>query len=369
MEGGHQGQSVLAVDDDPQLRKLLQYMLAPLGCRVVTADSGAQAFELLRQQTFDLIIVDLMMPGSTGLDVVERVRAGQADGDVPIIVATAYDDPEMRLRCIRAGADEFITKPIRADLLLARAKRLLRMRASTTTALTQRDEISHIQRAQSELVEFLVHDLKNPLTVADANLAFLADFALGADPEARGALEDAQEALRRMSRMVGEILLVARLEEPTFVVERRLVDLTSMIEDVRRSHHRQAARKGVQLATATSAPLQIRADDHLVLRALDNLVENAVRHTPSGGTVELSAEAQGEALVRVANSGRPIEPKTQRQLFEKFIQGEQRVASGTNVGLGLYFCRLVAEAHGGTIALVPSKLATCFELRLPLQAA
>jgi signal transduction histidine kinase len=289
---------------------------------------------------------------------------------VPVVLVTALSEREDRLRGLEAGADDFLLKPVDAAILLARVRTLLRLKQTLDELAGRNALLERLQREQRELTSFIVHDLKNPLAVVHLNLAWSREqlAEIGA-PEAAEALEDAQDATARMQGMVGDILRVSQLEEAVFPLQARRVIVDELLEEVARAHVREAEKRSIEIRVRCEHELVATADPALLRRILENLVENALRHTPPHGRVELAAmtEPSGHGTLTVANTGTTIPESERARVFDRFHSSGPRAGSA---GLGLYFCRRAVEAHGGTIeATELSEWPVAFVVTLPGRVA
>src|SRR5262249_46810825 len=137
------------------------------------ARGGREALELFDQEGADLVLLDVLMPGLDGLDVLTHIRARSDRPYVPVVLVTAHSERQHRLRGLEAGADDFLEKPVDQSILVARVRTLLRLKVALDELRTRNAELEQLQREQRELTQFIVHDLKNPITVMYANLQFL----------------------------------------------------------------------------------------------------------------------------------------------------------------------------------------------------
>src|ERR1041384_5000119 len=167
---------LLLVDDEPANLAALAAFLESPEHDIVTAPNGFEALKAFEESAPDLVMLDLMMPGFDGISVLRRIRQHPKRAETPVILLTAHSDREHRLRGLEAGADDFLEKPIDGSLLLARTTTLLRLQESSKQLEAARDELAarnasleRAQREQQELNEFIVHDLKGPLTGIVAN--------------------------------------------------------------------------------------------------------------------------------------------------------------------------------------------------------
>jgi two-component system, sensor histidine kinase and response regulator len=369
----------LLVDDEPANLSLLERSLAPLGHEIVLASGGEEALRRFAEQKPDIVLLDLRMPGLDGLDVLTHLRAQeQADGSghVPVILVTAHADREHRLSALEAGADEFLEKPIDRAVLLARVRTLLRLKESQDALRESHEKLAarnraleQLQREQRDLTAFVVHDLKNPLAAVLANLVYLVKAMPDASESLQGALTDAHDSAQRLRQMIEGLLLISRLEEPTFALQREPVSVDALLRDIASRFAKRAEESGVTIDPPTvPSGVALNADRNLLLRVVENILDNALRHTPRNGRVGVDVHGGDTVEITISNTGSRIPPSDRGRIFEKFARGGQSTAA--NVGLGLYFCRRVVEAHGGHIEVrETAEWPTSFVVQLPAHAS
>lgn len=226
----------------------------------------------------------------------------------------------------------------------------------------------HDARAQTEmLTRLVVHDLRSPLTNVisglDAVRLALED-APSSDPEVRETLAITRGEAWRIADMISGLLAIANLEQG-MRARREPTDMSELLREVAAAHRTQAAGAGVSVEISVPTGLRASVDPELVRRSLENLLANALRHVPRGGRIALSAELAGGSLMLVErNSGPPVPVELRGGIFRKHVTG---AAGGwSRTGLGLYFCHLAAESHGGRIELVErTGWNVSFEMELP----
>jgi signal transduction histidine kinase len=199
----------------------------------------------------------------------------------------------------------------------------------------------------------LVHDLKNPLVTSSMALQAVLRRQQPVScltPEERGFLEMARDSQARLAGMIDDMLQIARAEGGQMPLERTELDLCEIVEAAVQEVEPQAQRSQLRIVHECPGPVSVNGDALKLRRVADNLLTNAVKFTPAGGTVTVGAGVDGpNAWLQVKDTGPGIAPELQETVFEKFAQaGTERRMS---VGLGLTFCKLVAEAHGGTVSL------------------
>jgi signal transduction histidine kinase len=267
------------------------------------------------------------------------------------------------VRMVRLAAGMAV-KEITAELAEHHAEAL---EAAHAEVAAQRDRLIAAQNEAEALAQVIVHDLKNPLATL-LQYVSLAENELKALPGSSGVLDylgHAADEGRRLSKLIGDLLLVYRLEQGVMAPTREPVPVALLLDGVARRFGARAAERGVRLELQADEALMAALDLDLVQRLLENLVSNAMRHVGRGDHVSLEARSVGgELQMAVRNSGPPVPEELRERLFRRFVTGGLR--EWQNAGLGLYLCRLVAEAHGGSIALADRQgWNVSFEVAIP----
>jgi len=363
--------TVLVVDDNKDNCALAQAALEDDDCKVRIAMSGEAALRAFEADRPDCVLLDVRMPGMDGFEVCERIR-GLAGGDeIPIVFLTAQRDLETFERALSAGGDDFLTKPIRPAELLVRVQAAIRLRQMSVDlrmhydlVRRQRDDLMRLQLQKERLSSFVVHDLKNPVASMDLHAqALLRNREL--PDRARSSAERIREDARSLLRMILNLLDISKGEEGQIVAQLEAVDAEALAAEVCEALEVRARAANVRLAHTCSTDT-VRADPALLRRVLENLIENAIRHAPEDTVVTLSIVREDDGvLLRVADAGRGVPAAMREQIFERFAQLEASDAARENRGLGLAFCKLVAEAHGGRIWVEDALPGAAFCLRLP----
>ncbi|MDP9037356.1 MAG: response regulator [Myxococcota bacterium] len=364
---------LLLVDDDPRDLAHLEEQLAPLAHGILRATDGRTALVLFSEHRPDLVLLNLVMPDSDGLDVLARMRAHEIGDRVPIILVAARGTIQDRLRGLEGGADEYLEKPFDVPLLLSRVRTLLGLKSSRDAMRRSKEELEHrnaalerLHREQRELMAFVVHDLKNPLGVVGANVELARELVGAPGSLLAEALDEASGASRRLRAMIEDLSTVSLLEESQFTLHAERVPISDLLQEAVQEYTRRAHEKKVELLTPQAPAGHVTADRALLLRVIENILDNSLRYTPAHGRVGLAARVGTDVLIAVSNSGPAIPAAERLRVFEKFARLENDGSARGNTGLGLYFCKRAVEAQGGSIEVTETpEWPTSFVVRLP----
>jgi len=362
--------TVLVVDDNAENRALAKATLDDEGIQVVLAATGEEAIVAFSRSRPDCVLLDIRMPGMDGITACERIRALPGGDRVAIVFVTAQRDVETFDRAALAGGDDFITKPFRPSELLVRIQTALRLRQVATERSEllvelkrQRDEVQRLQLHREQLAAFLVHDLKNPVNTIELHAQRVLRNS-NADDRSRDAAAKIHEETRGLTRMITNLLDIGRADEGQLAPARRMIDAHELVAAVLEELRPRAAAAELELRARVEAG-NLFVDRDLIQRVLVNLVENAIRHAPTGSAIEVVVQSAADAVeLRVADAGPGVPPELREQIFERFVtKGEG--STRTNRGLGLAFCKVAVEAHGGQIAIEDGVPGAIFCLRIP----
>ncbi|AKQ64296.1 Heavy metal sensor histidine kinase [Myxococcus hansupus] len=233
-------------------------------------------------------------------------------------------------------------------------------------AQSKNAELQLLQRDMEQLTQFLVHDLRSPLSALTLSLSWM-EHELPREGILGESVRTGLAVTARLDRMISDLMDVPRLEEGRMEPLKVPFPAVRVLEDVRRSLEGVARSRKLTLDVQAPADLVLMADADLLVRVVENLTTNALRYTPSGGRVRLEAGADdGGRWLAVRNDGPPIAQEARGRIFDKYGQANTERDSRRGYGLGLYFSRLAAEAHGGQLAVEDAPgWSTSFVVRLP----
>ena len=368
---------VLCVDDEQKNLELLDAILSPLGYEMILVENGPAALEAVVDQKPDIILLDIMMPRMSGLEVLRKLRAEKAFMSIPVVILTSLQGVENRVEALDAGCDEFISKPFDKIELLATVKSLLRIKLYHDEIEKSYAQLKEAERLKKALVHMIIHDQRNCISgiASGAQLirALLKENAKASELEE--ITLDIQTGIINLMGIITDVLDVNKLEEGAMVFKIVKFDLCQMVSEIVEGIRGapDAADRKLTLGTPGTMPF-IAADKGLIRRVVADLIRNALQAVPAGGTVDVDVsygQENSDFCVRVKDSGRGIPQGYLTRIFDKFIQVETqdaKVRKGS--GLGLAFCKLVVEAQGGKIwAESGPEQGSTFTVVLPVQGA
>jgi signal transduction histidine kinase len=352
---------ILVADDVPANVELLFDQLHVLGFRAIAASDGPSALAMAFEQAPDLCILDVSMPAgnlgvddrSTGFEVCRRIKRDPRTARIPVIFVTALNDTTDRVKAIEAGGDDFLTKPHNRLVLGARVRSLLKLKAATDALEESLRKQKELEKVRDDLMKMIVHDLKSPLTSIIGAMEMLIDGDFGPlGTEQRSALGDAESRAEDLLALIEDLLEVARLEETRLVLHLAPLAPGALLTEIRHEWEMrfQQERATAVVETSDDAPV-IEADHALLKRVFSNLIQNSLSHSARSVTVTLGARPEnGGTLFTVADDGVGIPAEYHDIIFRKFEQVRTpHIPRVRSSGLGLAFCKLVVEAHGGRI--------------------
>lgn len=363
------GEHILIAEDDPGAGRVLRLLLEQTGYRVTLAADGLTALRLLDEQGApDLLLLDWMLPGVSGLEICHSARQRWDALRLPILMVTAKTDPESVYAAFDAGASDYVGKPFRGAELRARigahlrTRRLWEERERMESHLREREKLFTL----GLLAGGVAHDLNNPLAVISAHAQVLQRRAQ--DAETREQLAGILSSVDRCTRIVADLLNFARRHP----AERGPVDVGVVLAETLGMRERQISTSGIDLRVEVDEDLpMIQADAHQLQQVFLNILvngEHALRER--GRTLRVSARRTDEpvpsVIVEFWNDGPPIPPDVLPQIFDPLFTtkpGEE----GT--GLGLFICRRIVREHGGWLDVRSDAEGTAFSVRLPVEGA
>jgi two-component system sensor histidine kinase/response regulator len=352
-EGGLPG-LLLVVDDDAANREVLSRRLVRQGHEVRTASSGREAMRILGDAAFDLVLLDIMMPEMDGYEVLGRIKADSRLQDIPVIMISALNELQSVVRCVEAGAEDYLTKPFNATLLKARIgasleKKRGRDRESALFEQLQSNykRLQELEQQRDDMRNMIVHDLRTPLTALIIGIEMLEmDDTLSGTQQEIVAI--AAGGGRTLLGMINDLLDVEKMESGSAQLQYDEVDAALLVAEAVAQVAFLAEESRTTLVTDVAPNLPAFSGDAKKLsRTLVNLIGNAIKFTGVGAVTVSARQDDPETIhFTVRDTGPGIPAESFGRIFEKFGQLDSR---RVGTGLGLAFCKLAVEAHGGRI--------------------
>ena len=364
---------ILLVEDNPYDAELLREML--LGVSTVQFDWVhvtllGDALKRLREDTFDAILLDLSLPDSHGQETLAKAYA-QAH-DTPIVVLTSYADEGLAIKTVHQGAQDYLVKGQVDGPTLVRAIRYAIERHRLVTELDRGRQEQ--LRIKDQFLSHVSHELRSPLAVIHQFVTILLDRLAGnLSPEQTEYLEIILRNVNQLRKMIEDLLEVTRAETGKLTLHPQLTPLDELITETLGALRIAAAGKRIALSEEVSPDLPLAyADPNRSRQVLMNLIDNAIKFTPEGGTIMVRAGIFPEdphfIQVAVADTGCGISEEDSHRVFESLYQAKDSASmSRKGLGLGLFICKELVSRHGGQIWVKSGKgRGSTFYFTLPI---
>jgi len=384
---------LLLVEDNEGDAKIVLYTLQEAQSarfNVTWVSTLADAFGEWGKQDFDVVLLDLSLPDSSGLQTLTAMR--ELAPNVPIVVATGSDDINLGIQTLRLGAQEFLLKGrvsgemVVRELLHAIERQrfdaeMTQYREQLESMVEQRTRelqkavhsLEALNRARSEFVQNVSHELKTPLTSMSYAIENLLDGVVGQIPDrVNEYIMMLEEDCQRLRRTVADILDLSRIDTNSLVLNRAVIAMNSFCESIIEAMQRYAESRGVELTMSTEGtPMFVNGDARKIERAVNNVLQNGIKFTSQGGKVHFHVapctDAASAVCLTVTDTGIGIPQEHISQVTDRYFRVGSHVDGS---GLGLAITREVVEHHGGTLHLVspPAGQSEGTEVKLRLPA-
>jgi signal transduction histidine kinase len=340
---------LLIVDDTPANLHLLADLLKQRGYKVRPVPSGELALQAATAYPPDLVLLDINMPNMNGFEVCERLKKDARLRDIPVIFISALDETLDKVKAFALGGVDYITKPFQFEEVLARVQTHLELRNRERQLKESFGQLQSLEQSRDNLVHMMVHDMRSQLTVISAGLGMVRVMCKeGRIPDGK-LVADMTTSAHRLIEMITQVLDISRFEAGQMPLIRASCDVAQLAREAMDSLLSMVG--GRELRLLAPGPVTVPCDLEVVRRILSNLLVNAFKYSPKNGQVTVVVrDESGMAHISVSDTGPGIPPELQQNIFNKFGQADvshKRMGSG----LGLAFCRLAVEAHGGRIGV------------------
>ena len=358
--------TIVVIDDDYAMRLSCGKILSKMGLHFEAFEDGAQGLSAIGALKPDLVVVDLKMPGISGMEVVSRVR--EIDPQAVVVVITGYATIDTAVEAMKAGAYDFLPKPFSPDEF-----RLIVNRALERRQLALESQRTEVERAllKRRFVTFVSHQLQSPLAAIHQYLDVLKYLDNTEDAAAKRQewIDRCLKRTEELQSIIRDWLTEAKIEGNTLSGQRTNVDLRQVILEILKSYEEMAAAEQVSLeARLPEQPLWVWGDRNCLSVAMDNLITNAIKYNKPGGKVDVCGSlADGEVIISVSDTGVGIPDQYRPFLFSEFFRVKSengKYIGGT--GLGLHIVKKIVSEMGGTVGVESEvNVGSTFRVRLP----
>jgi signal transduction histidine kinase len=347
LELRQQGPTVLVVDDEEVIRDLCSRALKPF--HVIEAENGEAALNLLEHEDVDVVLTDIMMPHTSGLELLQEVKKRQPNQTV--IVMTGYADKEIILKALKADADDFISKPINLLQLRTVIDKVLEKKALKEELV----QLKKMDQLKTDFLGLVSHKLKTPVTALSL---FIQNLARGVgdpdDPNFQKHLKLMQDESHYLVYLIQDLLYYSEIILQESSLKLAPSELRSVVMAAYIEAQTDCNKKGINLINELPEQCPPTQFDRKRIRFIvQALLDNAIKFTPPGGQITVFGE-YGESACKlgIRDTGPGIDEKEQKKVFEKFYQVDPlHTGQVRGFGLGLFYARQFAKAHGGNIKL------------------
>lgn len=335
--------NLLVVDDDRINRGMLSAQLQKAGHRCEMAENGREALEKIESGSFDMVLLDVVMPEMDGLTCVRKIRETYNAMDLPVIMVTAKGETEDVVQALESGANDYVTKPLDMPVVLARVQTQL--------------SLKRMAELKDEFLRIASHDLKNPLT---SMKGFTSLLAIQLQPGAT-VNQAAHDCILRMGknavvmqRIIEDFLDFSALKDGRLEVKITSFDLAELVRESVEAHLEYAKGKSIALTSEIDASVEtVQADGARLGQVVQNLVGNAIKFGSEGTEVVVRLKRKDAAVVfEVCDSGPGLTDEDLKKVFGKYARlSNKPTGAEKSSGLGLSICKQLVEMHHGEIGV------------------
>lgn len=357
---------ILVIDDEEFNRRLLSRIVGHYG-EIIEAADGRTGLQYLAEESFDLVLLDIMMPEMNGIEVLMQIRQQATSNALPVILISALNDNGDIVKGLEAGANDYITKPIDMDLVQARVRTQLRLKSVYDLEKTAVAKLEKADALKTKLLSIASHDLKSPLSNVKMAEVLLRNLMDSDDSTIVKILDTLKMTVDNMNNLIVEFLDMAQLQSHIIEVEIEPVSLRGIVDDVIDAQRLYMQEKDSQILDAFTDVVAY-ADRTRLAQVLNNLVSNALKYSPPNAEIQIRViESENYVVIEVVDEGPGIPEREQHKLFTEFGKLSTRPTSNeSSTGLGLWIARQMTELMNGEIGVYcPDTGGSVFWVELP----
>ncbi len=346
--------SILVVDDSKDSLKVVSNFLKHEGYQIVLSLDAEDAMRILRVNDIDLILLDVIMPGTDGFEMCRQLKKDERLAEIPVVFLTAKTDTSDLVEGFRVGGVDYITKPFQREELIARINNHVALSDAKRRILHQAEQIQKINRTKDRLYSVIAHDIKTPFSNISMLISTLAEGYLepGSD-EYKEIIQNISNSSQETYALLKNLLFWTRTQTGDLEMAPESVRLNELVHNALHFFKPNASKKSITLHMDVPEDLMMRADRNMMQSILQNLVSNAIKFTDDGGDVRITARKKvNNVVIEVQDNGVGITEENMKKLF---VDEGQVTTRGTNdekgSGLGLLLVKDFVQRNNGMLEL------------------
>jgi two-component system sensor histidine kinase/response regulator len=350
--------NLLLVDDTIDNLRLLAAMLSDKGYQVRKAINGKIAINTIQQMQPDLILLDINMPDLNGYEVCQMLKADPLTKEIPIIFISALDDVLDKIRAFQVGGSDYIIKPFQPEELIARIENQLTIRQQKKQLEIEIQERKKTEQALQVYLHVVSHDLRNPVL----GMSLILKNSLNSEetnsdtiPLPRSIVERMAKSCDRQLELINSLVETQQFERGGVILNCQPLSLENFIHQFAIEWQPLLDQHSARLILDVSPNLPtVWADNNLLWRVFENLIANSLKYNTNNLEICIKAEEKNEKICfTIRDNGIGLDSSQTNSLFEQYQRGTDSHRT-LGLGLGLYLCRQIIEAHGGEIGAIAS---------------
>lgn len=359
-------EKLLIVDDSDLSRGAFKLSLEREGYAVEAAANGEEALKLIEAQKFDIVLLDIQMPGIDGYEVLNRIRKKYISTELPVIMVTGRDGSADVVRALESGANDYVAKPINFPVALARIRTQLLHKRSVEILKENEARLRELDDMKNDFISMVNHELTAPIAVIDGAIHSFKDKLFGPFNEKyESYVGMIAQKVSHLSRLANDLMDITKLGAGRFSIEPHPADLRQIVQTACRALQEQTKNSPIRIEFQdTTSEIPVQADPQRMEQVVFNILRNALRFAKS--KVEVGLEKSGEECrLVIQDDGPGIDPNDLPKVFDKFYQGKNGRRTGGGSGLGLAIVKGIVESHGGRVS-VENRDGARFSVTLPI---
>lgn len=361
--------NILVADADSTVRETLWQFLQKKGHHLIEVSDGKDALNKIVRRNAQIALLDWELPVMNGIEVCRRLREKEDQPYVFVILLTTGIEQADLLESFEAGVDEYLEKPINLLELNARLKAGQRIINLERTLVKKQEELEDTNQIKNKFIGIVAHDLRNPVISIRGFSELLLKSTAQLTDEQKEFLDIIHTTSRNMLAMINDLLDISRIESGQMEIVHKPGSLRELVLERIRLYEVQANQKHIRIHPNLTEIERLSFDSHRISQAIDNLISNAVKFSPTGTNVYVDLyQADSQAVFSVHDEGPGIPYEEQSLMFSEFHRLSIRPTAGeTSTGLGLAITKRIMEAHGGAIEFESREgQGSIFSLLLPV---